>query len=48
MSTGKGGWHARMLDERKAEYLNKLSASRQQKKTATALIVNVSEPPPSP
>ena len=45
--TGKGGWYARMSDENKAEYLNKLRVSRQQKKAAAALTVNVNEPPSS-
>jgi hypothetical protein len=36
-----------MPDEKKAEYLNNLFISWQQKKTATTLTVNINEPPPS-
>jgi hypothetical protein len=48
-NTGKRGWYARMSDEKKAEYLNKLRISRQQKKAAAALTINanVNEPPSS-
>jgi hypothetical protein len=42
--SGKRGWYARLSDEKKAEYLNKLRVSRQQKKAAAALAVNVDEP----
>jgi hypothetical protein len=45
--SGKGGWYARLSDEKKAEYLNKLRESRRQKKAAAALAINVRDEPPS-
>jgi hypothetical protein len=42
-----GGWYAQMPDEKKLEYLNNLSISWQQKKTATTVFVDVNERPPS-
>jgi hypothetical protein len=45
-NAGKRGWYARMSDEKKAQYLNNLRISRQQKKAAAALTINanVNEP----
>jgi hypothetical protein len=42
--SGKGGWYARLSNEKKAECLKKLCVSCQQKKVAAALAVNVDEP----
>jgi hypothetical protein len=45
--SGKGGWYARLSDEKKAEYLNNPRESRRQKKTAAALAINVGDETPS-
>jgi hypothetical protein len=48
-NAGKREWYARLSDEKKVEYLNKLCISWQQKKVAAVLTdnANVNEPPSS-